>query len=121
MGRPLRVELADGYYHGLSRGSERRAVFLDDADRERFVALLGLVAERFELEPWAYVLMPNHYHLVLHTWRPHLSCGPQWLGTAYTNWLGCSAVSMACRRAERQLRREPALQRKLRKERIIDI
>jgi hypothetical protein len=35
--------------------------------------------------------------------------------------LGYSAVSMACRRAERQLRREPALRRRLRKEGIIDI
>jgi len=87
MGRPLRVELADGYYHVLSRGNERRAIFFDDGDRDRFLELLGLMAERFELEPWAYVLMPNHYHLVLHTLRPNLSRAMQWLGVAYTNWV----------------------------------
>jgi len=85
MGRPLRLELADACYHVLSRGNERRAIFFDDADRQRFVALLGLMAERFDLEVWAYVLMPNHYHLVLRTRRPNLSRAMQWLGVAYTN------------------------------------
>ncbi|MCX5670670.1 MAG: transposase, partial [Planctomycetota bacterium] len=85
MGRPLRVELADGFFHVLSRGNERRAIFHDDDDRQRFLELIGLMAERFELEPWAYVLMPNHYHLVLRTLRPNLSRAMHWLGVAYTN------------------------------------
>lgn len=86
MGRPLRVELAGLYYHVLSRGNERREVFCDDHDRDRFLELLGLMAERFELEPLAYVLMPNHYHLALHTMQPNLSRAMHWLGTAYANW-----------------------------------
>jgi REP element-mobilizing transposase RayT len=86
MGRPLRVEFANAFYHAFSRGNERRAVFHDGRDREHFLALLGLLRERFEAEPWAYVLMPNHYHLVLRTLRPNLSRAMQWLGVAYTNW-----------------------------------
>jgi len=86
MARPLRIECADAFYHAFSRGNERRAVFFDDDDREHFLALLGLLPERFEAEPWAYVLMPNHYHLVLRTLRTNLSRAMQWLGVAYTNW-----------------------------------
>ena len=86
MGRPLRIELANAFYHTFSRGNERRDVFYDDTDRAHFSGLLGLMAERFEIEPWAYVLMPNHYHLVLRTLRPNLSRAMQWLGVAYTNW-----------------------------------
>ncbi len=86
MGRPLRVECANAFYHAFSRGNERREVFYDARDYEHFLGLLGLVAERFEAEVWAYVLMPNHYHLVLRTQRPNLSRAMQWLGVAYTNW-----------------------------------
>src|SRR5208282_2950954 len=34
MARPLRIELAGGLYHGLSRGNERRAIVRNDADRQ---------------------------------------------------------------------------------------
>ena len=86
MGRPLRVELADAFYHAFSRGNERRAVFFDDRDHQHFLDLLGRMSDRFQAEVWAFVLMPNHYHLVLRTRRPNLSRAMQWLGVAYTNW-----------------------------------
>ena len=35
MARPLRIELAGGLYHVMSRGNERRAIVRDDADRQR--------------------------------------------------------------------------------------
>jgi len=82
MGRALRLEVAEACYRVLSRGNERRAIFFDDADRERFVALPGLMAEGLDLEVRAYVLMPNHYHLVFRTRRPNLSRAMQWLGVA---------------------------------------
>ena len=37
MGRPLRVECADGVFHVLSRGNERRGIFRDNDDRLRFL------------------------------------------------------------------------------------
>ncbi len=86
MGRPLRFEAADTLYHAFARGNERREVFYDERDREHFLDLLGLLEGRFEAEPWAYVLLPNHYHLVLRTARPNLSRAMHWLGVAYTNW-----------------------------------
>lgn len=86
MGRPLRFEAADTFYHAFARGNERRDVFHDARDREHFLGLLGLLEDRFGAEPWAYMLMPNHYHLVLRTARPNLSRALHWLGVAYTNW-----------------------------------
>lgn len=44
------------------------------------------MAERFDVELWAYVLMGNHYHLVLRTRRPNLSRAAQWLGVSYASW-----------------------------------
>jgi REP element-mobilizing transposase RayT len=40
MARPLRVEFAGALYHVTARGNERRAVFRDDEDRQRFLATL---------------------------------------------------------------------------------
>ena len=46
MSRPPRIEVAGGIYHVVARGNERRLVFRDDVDRERFLEILGLVADR---------------------------------------------------------------------------
>ena len=86
MARPLRLDYADTFYHVLSRGNERKAIFRDDADRVHFLDLLGLVSERFTIEFWAYVLMDNHYHLVLRTAEANLSQAMHWLGVSYSVW-----------------------------------
>ncbi|QII11693.1 hypothetical protein KsCSTR_23140 [Candidatus Kuenenia stuttgartiensis] len=55
------------YYHILSRGNERRNIFHDNDDRISFLDILVNMSERFEVEVYAYVLMDNHYHLLLKT------------------------------------------------------
>ncbi len=72
-------------YHVLSRGNERRDIFYDDDDRRTFLNTLGEMAQRFEIELLAYVLMNNHYHLLLRSLRANLSRAMQWLGATYTN------------------------------------
>ena len=89
MSRALRIEQEETFYHVMNRGNERRAIFRDDLDRKGFLERLGLCAERFELEPFAYVLMSNHYHLLLRTGRANLSQAMQWLGVSYSAWHNC--------------------------------
>jgi REP element-mobilizing transposase RayT len=50
---------------GSHRGNEQRAVFRDAQDREGFLARLGRCSQRFSLAIYAYVLMGNHYHLLV--------------------------------------------------------
>jgi REP element-mobilizing transposase RayT len=57
----------------LSRGNERRDIFLDDDDRRMFLTGLAEAGERFALDVLAYVFMGNHYHLLLRTRRANLS------------------------------------------------
>jgi REP element-mobilizing transposase RayT len=85
MGRPWRIEYKGASYHILSRGNERRDIFFDLRDYHLFLDTVGEMAERFELEIFAYVLMPNHYHLLLKTHRKNLSKSMHWFGVAYTN------------------------------------
>ena len=42
------------------------------------------MSQRFEVDICAYVLMDNHYHLLMRTRRANLSRSMQWLGATYT-------------------------------------
>ncbi|MBU3950057.1 MAG: transposase, partial [Proteobacteria bacterium] len=73
MGRPWRIEYEGGLYHVLARGNERKDIFQDDRDRLSFLKALGEMAERYGVDVFAYVLMDNHYHLLLRTNHANLS------------------------------------------------
>ena len=86
MARPLRIEIPGGCYHVTARGNERRNIFRDEADRRHFVELLAELPERFGTVLHAYVVMPNHFHLVLETPAANLSRTGQWLNVSYSVW-----------------------------------
>jgi REP-associated tyrosine transposase len=84
MARPLRIEYPGAHYHVTSRGNERKAIFKDDTDREKFLDLVGRSVEHFELRLHAYVLMENHYHLLIETGRLGLNRALRYLNGVYT-------------------------------------
>jgi putative transposase len=86
MARPLRIEFAGALYHLTSRGNERRDIFRTDRDRKTFLTFLGMAAKRFRWSVTAWVLMTNHFHLVIQTEEPNLSRGMHWLNSAYAGW-----------------------------------
>ena len=82
MARPLRIEFPGALYHVTSRGNERRPIFRTSGDRNAFLEFLGTATRRFGWSVTAYVVMTNHFHLVLQTPAPNLSRGMQWLNEA---------------------------------------
>jgi len=84
MARPWRIQYEDAYYHVLSRGNEGRAIFYDDQDRMMFLETLGEASDRFGASIYAFVVMTNHYHLLLQTGGANLSKAMQWFGVTYT-------------------------------------
>ncbi|MBM4027711.1 MAG: transposase [Planctomycetes bacterium] len=84
MARAQRIEYEGALYHVTARGNERRAIFLDDADREEFLRRLAESLERFEVQLYLFCLMPNHVHLVVETPRANLGRFMHRLQTAYT-------------------------------------
>jgi REP element-mobilizing transposase RayT len=86
MARPVRVDVESGWYHVTARGIERRAIFEDVRDHERFVELLPAMGERYGVEIHAYVLMVNHYHLLIRTPHANASAAIQWLNVSYSVW-----------------------------------
>ena len=73
MGRALRIEFPEAVYHVTSRGDRREAIFVDDDDRLRLLAIVKQSMDRFDAVVMAYCLMGNHYHFVLQTRRANLS------------------------------------------------
>src|SRR5664280_1724301 len=63
MARPLRVERPAAWYHVTGRGLERRPIFRDDLDRNRWMALVAEAVPMFGWVVHGYTLMDNHYHL----------------------------------------------------------
>ena len=83
MARKLRVEYAGAIYHVMNRGDRRERIFMDDADRQRFVETLGEARAKTGGQVYAYVLMPNHFHVVVETPQPNLVAGMKWLLGSY--------------------------------------
>ena len=86
MARHLRVHVADGWYHVTARGLERRSVFVDERDHEHFLELLPELVSRYGVKIHAYVLLSNHYHLLVQTPHANLSRAMQWLNVSYGVW-----------------------------------
>ncbi len=84
MARPLRIEFAGALYHITSRGDGGDDIYIDDNDRENFLAVLGHVCERFNWVCHSYCLMSNHYHLLIETPEGNLSQGMRQLNGVYT-------------------------------------
>jgi putative transposase len=64
MARQARLTLQGHPHHLLVRGNNRQPIFVDDEDRRRLLKLLAEVAREQGVAMHAYVLMPNHLHLL---------------------------------------------------------
>lgn len=86
MARPLRIEQPGGWYHITARGNERRSIYRSDRDRAHFCEQLAAMTERCRVRLHAYVLMDNHYHLIVELTEANLSRAIQWLNVSYSVW-----------------------------------
>ena len=86
MARQIRHNVEGGWYHITTRGMGRREIFSCDRDREHFIGLLQGLVERYGIVLHAYVLMDNHYHLLIETPHANASRALQWLNVSYAAW-----------------------------------
>lgn len=78
MPRKPRVEYEGAVYHVMCRGDHKEPIFDTDRDRNCFLDTLGEVCERAGFVVHGYVLMSNHYHLLLETPAGNLVAGMKW-------------------------------------------
>src|SRR5665213_1655480 len=84
MPRPLRIEFVGAAYHVMARGNQGQPIYQDDKDRWRFLETMGEACEKTGWRIHAYVLMGNHYHLLVETPEANLVAGMKWLQGTYT-------------------------------------
>ena len=64
MARLARSSVAGFPHQVTQRGNYDQAVFETDADYRRYLAWAREYADRYNVEVWAYCLMPNHVHYI---------------------------------------------------------
>lgn len=65
MARQARKKSKTGIYHVMLRGNERKPVFIDEDDKNRFVEILIQKKEAAGSLLYAYCLMDNHIHMIV--------------------------------------------------------
>ncbi|OIO38352.1 MAG: hypothetical protein AUJ72_02695 [Candidatus Omnitrophica bacterium CG1_02_46_14] len=73
MARPLRIEYPGAFYHVISQGNERKAIFRGENDYNLLLETIKDSSERFDVLIHAYCLMSNRLHLLIQTKDSNLS------------------------------------------------
>ena len=72
MPRRPRVDMV-GAYQIVNRGVDRRVIYKDDEDHQAFLQILCDASMLYDVKVHAYVMMRNHYHLLIETSKENLS------------------------------------------------
>lgn len=86
MARPLRIQYPGAVYHVTCRGNERRIIFKADEDRHAFLRNLSKSLNIYSVRLHAYVLMANHFHLLVETALGNLSEFMRHFNITYTGY-----------------------------------
>jgi len=86
MARPLRIEYCGAVYHITARGNERKPIFREGKDCQRFLEILSDLPQRFGAVIHGYALMGNHYHLLLETPMGNIAKAMHWVNATYTGY-----------------------------------
>ncbi|MEE8403508.1 MAG: transposase [Candidatus Hydrothermarchaeaceae archaeon] len=82
----MRIEYPGALYHITTRGNGRKRIFLDDADKVKFLGILSDYHSRYGILIHGYVLMDNHYHLILETPQGNLLKIMHGINSGYTGY-----------------------------------
>ena len=83
MPRLARLDAPGVLHHVMGRGIEKSDIFFNNNDRDDFLSRLSILVEENAFEVYAWVLMPNHFHLLLKTKNRPLSSSMKKLLTGY--------------------------------------
>lgn len=90
MARPLRIEYEGAFYHITARGNEKREIYQSQSDYNKFKGFLKEAQDKYSCIIHCYVLMSNHYHLIIETPRANLSKIMHSINSSYTTYINIS-------------------------------
>ena len=86
MARPLRIEYEGALYHITARGNERNPIYREEGDYQKFFDFLSELPQRYGILIHGYILMSNHYHLLVETPKGNITKVMHYLNTTYTGY-----------------------------------
>ncbi|MDK2936938.1 MAG: REP-associated tyrosine transposase [Eubacteriaceae bacterium] len=84
MGRRPRIEFQGAVYHVIKRGNNREFIFQHQEDKVDFLRCLEAAKESYHFKLLGYVIMDNHYHLIIETQETPLNKIMQKINNAYS-------------------------------------
>src|SRR3989344_5099105 len=84
MPRYPRIASDNLFYHIYSRGVEKRKIFIDTRDYQKFLDYLIKYKRQFDWIIYCYCLMPNHFHLLVQSQHDKLGQIMRSMLTAYS-------------------------------------
>ena len=84
MPRGPRFAFQNAFYHVFNRGINKQAIFLNTEDYEFFLSKLYALRQKYDYSIYAICLMPNHFHISLHTRKIPISKIMSSLTTSYS-------------------------------------
>lgn len=86
MPRKPRIISSTGIYHITLRSINQHIIFEEDTDYQKFLFYLSDCKTKYDIDIYAYCLMDNHIHLLIHSSYENLSSFFQSLGTLFVHW-----------------------------------
>ena len=86
MARPLRIQYPGAVYHITCRGNDRKNIFRDNLDRKKLLEIFVHSLMVYKVKLFSYVLMDNHFHLLVETPLGNLSEFMRQFNITYTGY-----------------------------------
>jgi len=86
MPRAARKKSSTDIYHVMLRGINRQEIFQDEEDYRRFLRTLSDCKQVSGFKLYAWCLMPNHIHLLIHVQNEPLDTIIKRIGSRYVWW-----------------------------------
>jgi len=87
MARSLRVQYNGAFYHVTARGNEKKRIYFSNPDYEKFKYYINRAQDKYQFLLHCFVLMVNHYHLVIETPFANLNSIMHYINSSYTNYV----------------------------------
>lgn len=86
MPRKPRLHSPTGIYHIILRSVNQHIIFEEESDYQKFLFILSDCKTKYDVDIYAYCLMDNHIHILLHSPADCLSGFFQSLGSRFVRW-----------------------------------
>ncbi len=85
LARDIRMEYVGGFYHVIARGNNREYIFSDEEDKGYFIKIVkDALFPDYQL--YGYVLMDNHYHLLIQRHKKELHIFMHQINNKYSKY-----------------------------------